>query len=226
MAIDNGVLDSTEKKFATSEKVTVALFTAQELIISSVYIYETVKILRVGEMMRQNNRHRILKLLAANIAVMCLDVSTITLEYSALFGVWCSFKGFAYTVKLKIEFSILNQLRDSVTKNGRSGGTYPDHSGSEGITLSSRKSKINTKPTASALERNTFSELQDHDAIMRTTHITVQRSEHAGTPMKNSHGFPLVHTDSLSATEHAGSRKTKTPSEVSSEVEFATKGVY
>lgn len=218
------MLDSTEKKFATSEKVTVALFTVQELIISSVYIYETVKILRVGEMMRQNNRHRILQLLTANIAVMCLDVATVTLEYSALFGVWCSFKGFAYTVKLKIEFSILNQLRDAVTKNGRSGGIYPDHSGSEGITLSSRKGRVNTKPNASALERSTFSELDDNDAITRTTHIAVQRSERTGIPVNHSHGFPLTNRDLSGVNERTVS--TETPSDVSSEVEFATKGVY
>jgi hypothetical protein len=37
-AIQNGVLDAADKAFAASEKATVALFTLQELIISSVYL--------------------------------------------------------------------------------------------------------------------------------------------------------------------------------------------
>lgn len=54
-------------------------------------------------------------LLLANVAILALDVCLLSLEFAALWGVWCTFKGFAYSIKLKIEFAILNQLRDTIT---------------------------------------------------------------------------------------------------------------
>jgi hypothetical protein len=91
-------------------------------------------------MMKQNNRRRIQKLFLANVAIICIDITTVTLELLAIFGVWCSFKGFGYTVKLKIEFAILNQLRDSV-KQGSAASYGQDYSGNEGITMSSKERK-------------------------------------------------------------------------------------
>ena len=68
-------------------------------------------------------------LFLANIAILALDVCLLSLEFAALWGVWCTFKGFAYSIKLKIEFAILNQLRETVTKPiaSSSAGTAPRH---------------------------------------------------------------------------------------------------
>ncbi|KAF2036503.1 hypothetical protein EK21DRAFT_45352, partial [Setomelanomma holmii] len=111
----NNAIDPTYKPFEVMEKVSVAILTTQEIIISIVYLVAATRILRIGEsLQRKGNRRRIQLLVLANIAIICIDVCTITLEYLALWGVWCSFKGFGYSVKLKIEFAILNQLRDSV----------------------------------------------------------------------------------------------------------------
>ncbi|KAF2105466.1 hypothetical protein BDV96DRAFT_451516, partial [Lophiotrema nucula] len=104
-------LNPLYKPFDIMEKISIAVFTTQELIISSVYLFETVRILRVGEMVqKKSNRRRIQMLFLANIAIVAVDIITISLEMSSLWGVWCSFKGFGYSVKLKIEFAILNQL--------------------------------------------------------------------------------------------------------------------
>ena len=203
-----------------SEKVVVGLFTLQELIISSVYLWETVRILRAGQLVKQKNRHRIEKLFLANIAIICLDITTVTLEFLSIFGVWCSFKGFGYTVKLKIEFAILNQLRDSVKADN--GNTY-DHSGSEAITLSSRRGKKSTKPNSSALERNTFNELEDQEAIVRTTQISIKHGDRMPTPVLNTHGFTPDPTPPASRKDQMG--PIKPPSAASSEVGFASKGL-
>lgn len=68
-------------------------------------------------------------LFLANVAILALDICLLSLEFAALWGVWCTFKGFAYSVKLKIEFAILNQLRDTITKPATSSsagtGTVP-----------------------------------------------------------------------------------------------------
>ncbi|KAI8938888.1 hypothetical protein NX059_004746 [Plenodomus lindquistii] len=97
------------------EKISVTFLTTPEVMISLMYLVSTVRILRIREsVQRKGNRQRIKLLFLANIAIICIEICTITLEYMVFWGLWCSFKGFGYSVKLKIEFAILNQLRDSV----------------------------------------------------------------------------------------------------------------
>jgi hypothetical protein len=68
------------------------------------------------------------ELIVANIFIIFLDVTLLCLEYLALWGIWCSFKGMAYSIKVKIEFSILNQLKNSLqgttSGNSNSAGHY------------------------------------------------------------------------------------------------------
>jgi hypothetical protein len=208
-------LNPTYKPFEVTDKIAIVMFTAQELIISSVYLWESVRILRVGELVqKKSNRHRIQLLFLANIVIIAMDVITITLEFSALWGIWCSFKGFGYSVKLKVEFAILNQLRDSVkSTNGTNSGAHGyGRSGDNDISLSSRthgKSQKSGKPVNFALDRHVWEELADRD-IIKTTQIQV------------------VH-DTNSVTESQIVKKSATSgprSETSSEIEFAVKGGY
>jgi hypothetical protein len=213
-AIHNNQLNPHFKPFDVTEKIAISVFTAQELIISSVYLWESVRILRVGEMVqKKSNRRRIQQLFLANIVIIAMDVITLTLEFSALWGVWCSFKGFGYSVKLKVEFAILNQLRDSVKStsgNGSSGAYGYGRSGDNDISLEGRshvKGSKASKPTGFALERHTWKELQDPEAIKKTTEIEVSTAEVESQRTKRQ---------GLSDP----------PSETSSEIEFATKGGY
>jgi hypothetical protein len=106
------------------EKVSIAVFTAQELIISGVYLVSAIRILRVGEsLQRKGVRRRIWMLILATIAIICIDICVVTLEFMFFFGIWGQVKGFGYSVKLKIEFAILNELRASVTES-RHGESY------------------------------------------------------------------------------------------------------
>jgi uncharacterized membrane protein YqjE len=213
--VKNNAIDPTYKPFETMEKVSVVILTVQEVIISSIYLFETVRILKVGELVqKKSNRRRIQMLFVANIAIICIDVITVSLEFLALWGVWCSFKGFGYSVKLKIEFAILNQLRDSVkqTSNGSSYGH--GISDGEGYSLSHRvNKKANSKSHVSALERHTFDELEDRAPIhvTKTTQISVEHDD-----IKNPAAAVAARGRGLPGHP---------PSESSSEVEFATKGV-
>ncbi|KAF2653474.1 hypothetical protein K491DRAFT_602720, partial [Lophiostoma macrostomum CBS 122681] len=215
----NGRMDPTYKPFEVMEKVSIVMFTVQEIIISSVYLFETVRILRVGELVhKKSNRRRVQLLFLANIAIIAIDVTTITLEFVGLWGVWCSFKGFGYSVKLKIEFAILNQLRDSV-KSTTSGGYGPDSHSNGAIGLSSRsrndkKTRGSTKPTVSALERQTFEELDDQEHITKTVEITIQQSR---VNSFNRAGGRSGAQKDVRVDVHP-------PSESSSEIDFASKG--
>lgn len=123
---------------------------------------------------------------------------------------WCSFKGFGYSVKLKVEFAILNQLRDSVKSSigGGSSGAYGyGRSGDNDINLDGRsngKSSKVSKPLGFALERHTWKELQDSEAIKKTTEIEVSTATVESQTMKRQSCLNL-------------------PSETSSEIEFVTK---
>ncbi|KAF2790720.1 hypothetical protein K505DRAFT_364466 [Melanomma pulvis-pyrius CBS 109.77] len=228
LAIKNGAIDPTYKPFEIMEKIAIAVFTVQELIISGVYLSETVRILKVGELVqKKSNRRRIQMLFLANVAIIAIDVTTVTLEFLALWGVWCSFKGFGYSVKLKIEFAILNQLRDSVKSASSSNGYGQEHS-DKGISLSSRalhdrRSHKPSKPSGSVLDRQTFSELGDHDQnITKTIDISVQRVDDEESNKSSPFMFPEQST-SPGVGRHGV--PANPPSKASSEIEFANRGL-
>ncbi|KAF2492997.1 hypothetical protein BU16DRAFT_95743 [Lophium mytilinum] len=214
-AIDakTNTLNPLYKPFDIMEKISISVFTAQELIISSVYLWETVRILRVGEMVRKkSNIRRIQLLFLANIAIISVDIITISLEMSSLWGVWCSFKGFGYSMKLKIEFAILTQLRESVkssTEGSSShGGGFRSAKSDKDISLSSRPHawhRKSAKPSGLALERRTFDQIEDEERITKTTEISIKHDEITkADAVAHPQEYPL--------------------SEASSEVGFATKG--
>jgi len=156
-------------------------------------------------------------LFLANIAIIAIDVTTVTLEFLALWGVWCSFKGFGYSVKLKIEFAILNQLRDSVKNQNSSSLGYGQHS-NKGIDLSSHgmHNRKSQKPPGSVLERQTFSELEEDQHITKTIDISVERVEH-------TKANPYGHT--VPGVGKHGGLPSEATSKASSEIDFAGRGV-
>ncbi|KAK4446334.1 hypothetical protein QBC34DRAFT_305283 [Podospora aff. communis PSN243] len=97
------------------EKAQVTIFFFQEVIISALYIYEAVKLMRMRRVFTLHDdkgraRRLILHLFAVNVIIVLLDISLILLEFTGLHDIQTSFKVFVYSFKLKIEFSILNRL--------------------------------------------------------------------------------------------------------------------
>jgi hypothetical protein len=216
-AVRNNAIDPTYKPFEVMEKISVAILTTQELIISIVYLVAATRILRVGEtLQRKGNRRRIQLLVLANIAIICIDVCTITLEYLALWGVWCSFKGFGYSVKLKIEFAILNQLRDSVKGSVNVESYNLDESGkATGLSLRSRTEQSAGRTGRLGLKRQTFEQITDVGSIEKTTEINITHHKNADSPRLDQRVETL--------DEERGPRASASGS--SSEVGFATRGV-
>lgn len=88
------------------ERLQVTWFSVQEFIISGLYIWETIKLLRLG-----NRRKRITcELLFINFVVIACDVPIMTLEYVALYYLQVSLKPTIYSIKLRLEFAILGRL--------------------------------------------------------------------------------------------------------------------
>lgn len=101
--------------FNVMERIQLAIFCVQEFIISTVYIYYTVKLL--GSIYHSKTRTVMFQLILINGLCLGMDVILIGLEYSNNYVGETSIKGMLYSIKLKLEFAVLNQLV-SLTRAG------------------------------------------------------------------------------------------------------------
>ena len=105
--------DSWVPVYDVYEKVQVTMFCVQEFIISAIYVktcysfFDTENGL-YGDAVCKMRRH----LLLVNVIVILLDVPILALEYTGFYDLQTAYKSFVYSVKLKLEFRILNQLMD------------------------------------------------------------------------------------------------------------------
>ena len=102
----------------------MTVFCVQELIISVIYIWATVRFLRptaadaaaaaaagaAAAYRRRHTRSVMLQLLWINIAIIAMDLAMLTMEYMGKYHLEAVMKGAIYSVKLKLEFAVLNQL--------------------------------------------------------------------------------------------------------------------
>ncbi|KAI5241178.1 hypothetical protein E4T47_08387 [Aureobasidium subglaciale] len=94
--------------YSVMEKIQMTAFTAQELIISSIYLVEVRRVLKVVD----DGRFRKLmwELAAINAAIIVLDVALLAVEYLGLYQIEVTLKGMCYSIKLKLEFGVLSKL--------------------------------------------------------------------------------------------------------------------
>ncbi|KAJ5824928.1 hypothetical protein N7447_007268 [Penicillium robsamsonii] len=90
------------------ERIELVGFCVQEFIISSIYVWETIKLLRL----RPEGRHFgiLNQLLVINIIIVLLDISVVVIEYVGYYAIQVTFKPVAYSIKLKLEYAILGKL--------------------------------------------------------------------------------------------------------------------
>jgi hypothetical protein len=89
-------------------KVGTCIFTVQEIFISCIYIWEIHKTLKI--IMDMRIRTSMWQLVAMNLLHLTLDTALLTVGFLNYYAVLWTFKGFAYSIKLLIEFAILTQL--------------------------------------------------------------------------------------------------------------------
>lgn len=156
--------------YAILERCHVTLFFLQELAISTIYIVETTKLLRTKPSMprppiipvarggpgkggrrissrtkaAEAGRQFLMRLIYINVLVVVLDITIVALEYAGLYVVQTAYKAMVYSVKLKLEYSILNSLVEMTRayRNAR-----------DGIVGSSLLSYYTSRDTTPASER-------------------------------------------------------------------------
>ncbi|TLD04135.1 hypothetical protein PgNI_11176 [Pyricularia grisea] len=145
------------KPYAIFERIQLTIFSVQELIISSLYIYETAMLLRrakdnprqsgcdnntsssgtmssgsggeeegrnLGRIGYATWRCVLTHLVYISILIILLDAPLLALQYADLYGIQTSYKGLLYSVKLKLEFTILNRLIEVTTEQNAAGPEF------------------------------------------------------------------------------------------------------
>lgn len=110
--------------YAIFEKIQLSVFFVQELIISGLYVWETTNRLRLEKSIGNSRTRKIMNhLIWVNVLVVLLDITILALEFTNLFEIQTAWKPLVYSIKLKLEFSILNQLV-SLTRGGGNSSYY------------------------------------------------------------------------------------------------------
>ena len=93
------------------ERIQLTVFAAQEIFISSVYIYCTFQYLDTDSTPLGTSRRTVMKqLILVNLLIIAMDIVIVCLQYTGFYEVQTSFKAATYSIKLKLEFDILNHL--------------------------------------------------------------------------------------------------------------------
>jgi hypothetical protein len=109
------------------EKIQMTGFCVQEFIISGLYLWKTMDIVKTQAQPAQparsgstaseqssGNKKRVARLMGQlfviNIVIVAMDIALLVVEYKDLHIPEVAFKGLCYSVKLKLEFAVLSRL--------------------------------------------------------------------------------------------------------------------
>lgn len=106
------------------EKVQMSFFCVQEFIISGLYIWTTLDILRTAF---GNKRRFMWQLFAINVLIVIMNVGVLAVEYKSYFVWEQGLKVVIYSIKLKLEFAILSQLVRFAQRHGDANSGSASH---------------------------------------------------------------------------------------------------
>ena len=111
LAINLRTFNSLTEVFSIYEKIQLVGFSIQESIIASIYIWEASRTLKpILEFRGPKERKIIQHLILINLLVVAMDASLIVTEFTNNFEIQTTYKTVVYSIKLKLEFYVLNQL--------------------------------------------------------------------------------------------------------------------
>ncbi|RDW67469.1 uncharacterized protein DSM5745_09335 [Aspergillus mulundensis] len=96
--------------YNVTERLQVTGFAVQELLISLLYIYSTVRLLRVSPEGKDRVKRIMYELLGINAFTIALDIAVIVVEYLNFYSLQICLKVFVYSIKVKLEFAVLGRL--------------------------------------------------------------------------------------------------------------------
>ncbi|KAJ4175928.1 hypothetical protein NW767_015452 [Fusarium falciforme] len=173
------------KPYEIFEKIQLSVFFVQEVIISGLYVWETTKRLNLEKSIGNTRTRAVMNhLIYVDVVVILLDVTILALEFANLYSIQTAWKPLVYSIKLKLEFSILNRLVD-LTRGGRHGSSYTRSQGAHDVALETFNGERSRHVTGTDGQAAPEYEVrvgkgdQSHggthgpDSYMKTTEITV-----------------------------------------------------
>ncbi|KAM9873923.1 integral membrane protein [Verticillium dahliae] len=140
--------------FNVYERVQLAGFTLQECLISGFYIIETIRTLKpILAIKLPKERKIIWHLIVINGFVIILDISLLVTQYTGNFQIQTTYKPVVYSIKLKMEFVILNRLLRLVQRGGYDHWFVLDSSGAQPGTSEGQSESFDHEGRAAAAHR-------------------------------------------------------------------------
>ncbi|KAJ5273588.1 hypothetical protein N7478_008713 [Penicillium angulare] len=90
------------------EKLQLTGFCVQEVIISSLYMWETNRMLKLNP--DRGSRKTIMQLLAVNVSCVLMDIALMVIEFMNFYIYQTTLKATLYSIKLKLEIAVLGKL--------------------------------------------------------------------------------------------------------------------
>ncbi|KAF4972153.1 hypothetical protein FSARC_1228 [Fusarium sarcochroum] len=105
------------RAFSAIEKTHMTCFCMQEFIISGLYLWGTIDILKTS---LGNKRKVMWQLLVINLIIVVMDIALLVIIYRGFFTIEQGVKLVVYSIKLKLEFAVLGKLVEVAQSRGGS----------------------------------------------------------------------------------------------------------
>jgi hypothetical protein len=96
------------------ERVQLTVFCVQEITISTFFIVQTTKLMRMYPQQSTRRANILYQLLAINLIIIMMDIALLALEFTGYFITQTVLKCFFYTISLKLEIAVLTRLTSFV----------------------------------------------------------------------------------------------------------------
>ncbi|MCJ1319122.1 hypothetical protein MMC15_004455 [Xylographa vitiligo] len=182
--------DSVEfiNAFNVMERLQMTAFSIQEFIISGIYVYSTIKLLR--PVYHGRTRRVMMQLIWINLTIIAMDVVLLTFEYNWDYEIEATLKAMVYSIKLKLEFAVLNQLMTLANASVHSATnlTFDDPSNhpTAPATSSLRSLPRSKSLTCLAKKLSPKSLFASSPNLPRTSHSYFSRKPHARSSSTNT----------------------------------------
>jgi hypothetical protein len=95
------------------ERIELVGFSVQEMVISYLYVVQVIRNLRIvppNSRIHKVHRKTLHYVLAINVFLILLDVVLLIMEFTNRYTIQTALKSLVYSIKLKLEFAVLNRL--------------------------------------------------------------------------------------------------------------------
>lgn len=216
------------------EKIQITAFCIQEFIISGLYVFHTRKILKTTAIFQKAKSRQVMRhLIIVNVLIIVMDLTLLGTEFAGHYEIETTYKSTLYSIKLKLEFEILNQLvmlTRSELDSSYMNNCYYSHSRSrpEGevhFQTFSQEGNEASKTYFVSAGMGSPSKLTDEhreDYVMKTMDVEVTVAE-----LGRRKEYPPLRSGPVNSggAVDKGRRTLPTRSPAESEVEFANAGV-